>query len=373
MKLPILYSLTSKGQTQTWQIEVKDECFRTHEGILSGTITTSEWTECFSKNEGRSNETSPAEQADLEAAAKHKKKLESGYHESIDDINISRYFEPMLAKKWEDYADEIEWPVYSQPKLDGQRCISRKTGLFSRNGKPILSAPHVTEDLSAHHSIHPDGVWDGELYTHKFKHDFNAIISLTKKTKPTADDLAESAKHIEYWVYDLWSPEAARLGFEERTKLLKGAVELQRNLNPDIRIHYVETTLCHNIEELDALYLRYLDEGFEGQIVRTKDGIYENKRSKNLLKRKTFQDKEFELVDLEEGRGNRAGMATRAILKTKEGIQFEAGMIGSHEYCIDLLVKKDTIVGKMVTVVYQNLTPDGKPRFAKVKVIRDYE
>lgn len=369
MRHPILYSLTSNGLTQSWQIEGEDSRFRTHEGIVDGVITTSSWTECLGKNIGRSNETSPVVQAEREVAAKHKKKLESGYHEDIAEIATSKYFECMLAKKWEDYADEIEFPIYSQPKLDGGRAVSTIKGLFSRNGKPILSAPHIVEDMSHHHSIHPKGTWDGELYCHKFKKDFNKIISLIKKTKPTTDDLAESAEHIEYWVYDMVT--FPSLPFEQRTKLLKDAVDLQRTLHPNIRIRYVETTLCHTTEELDALYSKYLDEGFEGQMVRTRNGLYENKRSKNLLKRKTFLDGEFELVDLQEGRGNLTGIAARAILKTKEGIQFEAGMIGSHEYCADLLRRKAEVIGQMATVVYQNLTPDkGVPRFGKLKALR---
>ncbi len=83
-----------------------------------------------------------------------------------------------------------------------------------------------------------------------------------------------------------------------------------------------------------------------------------------------MMDSEFELVDLEEGRGNLKGIAARAILKTKEGTQFEAGMIGSHEYCADLLKRKAEVIGKMATVVYQNLTPAGIPRFGKLKAIR---
>lgn len=369
MKLSILYSQTSHGQIQTWQIEIKDECFRTHEGILDGVITISEWTECFGKNTRKANETSAPEQADKEAAAKHKKKLESGYYEDVKEIAKSKFFEPMLAKQFEDYKDEIKFPVYSQPKLDGTRCPATISGLNSRNGKPIVSVPHVFDDVKRHLDVYSEEVWDGELYCEKLKNDFNKIISLVKKTKPTAADLEESEKYIEYWVYDIKTP--ANLPFGERTELLRGLIESHHKLYPESYIRYVPTTLCENMDELDELYFKYLEQGFEGQMIRTVDGLYENKRSKNLLKRKTMQDSEFLLVDLEEGRGNRAGMATRAILKTATGEEFETGMIGSHEYCINLLKNKKEIIGKMVTVVYQNLTPDkGVPRFGKMKAVR---
>lgn len=360
---PILYSLTSKGQTQTWQIETEGARFRTHEGILKGTITTSSWTECKGKNVGRSNETSPAEQADLEAAAKHKKKLESGYHEDVAQIAVSKYWEPMLAHKWQDYGDEVVFPVYSQPKLDGLRCVVTKDGMFSRNGKPIASAPHIWETLKHLFVANPSLVTDGELYNHQLKHDFNRIISLAKKTKPNEEDLAESAKHLEYWVYDC-SPKGGGV-FGDRLIVLEEIVE---SLSSKV-VHMVETSKVTDQDGLDELYSEYLAQGFEGQMVRL-DLPYENKRSKSLLKRKTFLDSEYELVDLEEGRGNLTGIAARAILKTKEGIQFEAGMIGSHEYCAELLRRKAEVIGQMATVVYQNLTPDGKPRFGKLKAIR---
>jgi DNA ligase-1 len=225
--------------------------------------------------------------------------------------------------------------------------------------------------LSHHLSVHPKGILDGELYCHRFKADFNKIISLIKKTKPGVDDLAESAMHIEYWIYDMVT--CPNLPFEKRTALLKDAIDLQRKLHPKIRIRYVETTLCHNQDELDEAYGRYMGDGFEGQMIRTRDGLYENKRSKNLLKRKEMHDDDFILVDLQEGRGNLTGIAARAVLKTKEGVQFEAGMIGSHEYCAELLRRKDEVIGQMATVVFQNLTPDGKPRFGKLKSIRDYD
>lgn len=367
---PVLYSLTAKNQIQTWQIEVVSDKFRTHEGILDGIITTSEWTRCKGKNIGKKNETSSKEQALKEAASKHKKKLDSGYYESAKDINKAKFFEPMLAHKWVDYKSEIKFPVYSQPKLDGLRCILNKDGMFSRNGKEIISAPHVYEFYSEYikrtNDIGVNIVLDGELYNHKFKSDFNKIISLAKKTKPTEKDLQESKKYLEYWVYDTYSNLESEAIFSARLEWLKIIKDYL-----DIKI--VPTDIANNEEELDILYEKYLEQGFEGQMIRTVDGIYENKRSKNLLKRKEFQEDEFELVDLEEGKGNGRGMAKRAILKTREDVLFETGIIGNNGYCIDLLKNKSKIVGNMGTVIYQNLTPEGKPRFGKLKIIRNYE
>ena len=197
MKLETIYKKTKTGATQEWTIEVSDNRYRTHSGQVGGQITTNAWTVVYGKNEGKANGTTDIEQALKEAIAKRTKKLESGYFESINNINEQQYFEPMLAAKWEDYKDKIQYPIYSQAKLDGIRCIVTKDGMFSRNGKPIISAPHIIDSLRNLFVVNPDLIFDGELYADKFANDFNTIVSLVKKTKPTDADLAESKKQIE--------------------------------------------------------------------------------------------------------------------------------------------------------------------------------
>ena len=59
--------------------------------------------------------------------------------------------------------------------------------MTSRNGKPIVSAPHISDSLKKFFTQYPSIVLDGELYNHKFKNDFNKIMSLVKKTKPTKE------------------------------------------------------------------------------------------------------------------------------------------------------------------------------------------
>ncbi len=75
------------------------------------------------------------------------KKLELGSYESIDDIDTPKFFNPMLAHKFEDYKDKITYPVYSQPKLDGIRCIVRADGMLkARKENVIRDVTNVVED-----------------------------------------------------------------------------------------------------------------------------------------------------------------------------------------------------------------------------------
>lgn len=371
---PTIYSLTSHGQTQTWRIETEGNKFRTAEGLLDGAITVSSWTVCEPKNAGKKNETTGKEQAEKEAAARHKKKLDEGYHEKIEDIDKPKFFQPMTAKKWKERKKKVAFPVFSQPKLDGMRCIVKRDGMWSRYGKPILSAPHIFESLKGWLSIH-DAIFDGELYTHKFKKDFEQIISLARQTKPTAEDLSKSAEHLEYHIYDFYVSTFPDRPVEERHALLKDVVALLKKLNPKIKIVYVGLDKAKTEEDLDELYAGYLENGYEGQMVRIPGSPYVNKRSNNLLKRKEFLDEEFKIVDVLSGKGGHENMAAKVICKMKDGRTFEAGMIGSHEYCAELLKKKKDVIGQMATIIFQNYTEDGKgvPRFGKMKALRNYE
>ncbi len=297
---PTLYKYTTTGKIQEWTICVEGNAFWTIEGIKDGKLTTSEPTVCDGKNIGRSNETTSEEQALREAQSKFQHKLDKGYNEVL--THEKKFFEPMLAQKYEKYADLcFKKATFIQPKLDGLRCINESGNMTSRNGKPYVSVPHLTQNTA---------LLDGELYSHEYKSDFNKIVSLCKKTKPTGEDLKESAMMIEFWAYDL--PEHQGV-FSERYK------ELQRVVgdlgNSSIKV--VPTYQVHSEEDVERYHTQFLEEGYEGSIIRIDLGNYENKRSKQLLKKKNFFDGEFEIVNFEEGKGNRSGTAGNVILKLK--------------------------------------------------------
>jgi DNA ligase-1 len=352
MKLDTIYKKTQTGATQEWTIEVSDNKYRTHSGQCGGAITTNAWTVVYGKNEGKANGTTDNEQALKEAIAKRTKKLESGYFENITNINTKQYFEPMLAAKWEDYKDKIQYPFYSQPKLDGIRCIVTKDGMFSRNGKPIISAPHIRESLQSIFDENSDLIFDGELYADKFANDFNTIVSLVKKTKPTHADLAESKKQIEYHIYDLPSvDDVFRIRYRNLCELSL----------PKYCVRVITHTI-RNESELMVKYGDYVDAGYEGQMLRL-DSKYENKRSKSLLKHKSFVDEEYTILDICEGEGNRTGTAGYMVFETAEGKPFKSNVKGTWEETAEMLKSKNELIGKQATIKYFNLTPDGIPRF----------
>jgi len=366
MILPTLYARTNTGAVQQWVIETQNSSYRTTFGQVDGKLQTTNWTKCYETNSGRSNQRTADQQAEFEAKALWKKKKESGYFENINDVDKPTFIEPMLAKNYEDYKDSIQFPVFSQPKLDGIRCIVTKDGMFTRNGKRIESCPHIFKELQQVFVEDQTLIFDGELYNHDLKHDFNKITSLVKKTKPTIDDIKESSQLVQYWIYDIVN---ATKTFKERCDWVKHNILGKY----DFSLKVVPTALPATQQELDDLYAAYTEHGFEGQMIRL-NTKYENKRSKNLLKRKDFQDKEYTILDIIEGEGNKAGMAGAMVFKSESSIMFNSNIKGSREYLKELLNNKKTLIGKQATVKYFNLTPENQvPRFPYVIAIRDYE
>jgi len=334
-----IYKKDSTGKTRVWSMERDGSRHRTIAGILDGKLVVSEWTQCIGK-QGRTDE----EQAQFEVDAAYKHKLTREYHERIEDIGGgAHFFKPMLAEKYDTFE-----PGFAQPKLDGVRCIATKDGLFSRQGKPITSCPHIIAELAPLFEHTPTLVLDGELYNHDLKDNFNEIISLVRKQNSTLEDFAKTKELVQYHVYDLPSDERFSSRFYDKV----WAESLGLCIQP------VETIRVNCRDDYDEAHGLWLEEGYEGSIWRA-DAAYEQKRSKALRKRKEFVDDEFELVAIEEGLGNWSGMAKRAICRLSDGRTFGAGIKGSQERARELLHEDH----KVVTVQFFQFTPDGIPRF----------
>jgi len=363
--LPTLYSRTSTGAVQTWTIYYNQDSYWTVYGQVDGKKTTTSPYKAYATNEGRANARTAAEQAEFEAKALWKKRVDSGYFESIDQIDDDYYIEPMLAKNWDDRKDKVKYPVFEQRKYDGARCVVSAKGGFSRNGKPWKTINHITSTLAPVFEKYPDIVFDGELYNHELHDDFEKIMSLVKKTKPTAEDLEESAQKVQYWVYDIVD---TSLKFSERQAKLKKIVN--EYLNDAVCVVIVPTTVCRNEQELTAQYEKHLADGFEGQMIRL-DTPYENKRSANLLKRKEFMDSEFEIISINKGEGNKSTVAGNMTLKTDAGVIFNSNIKGPYEYLEKLYGMREEFTGKYATVKFFGIGAHGAPRFPYVIKIRD--
>ncbi len=246
--------------------------------------------------------------------------------------------------------------------VHNSRLIAKADGLWTRKGKQYVSVPHIMKELQPFFDKNPEIVFDGELYNHDLKDDFNEIMSLVRKSKPTESDLIQSKEKIQFWIYDLPS----ELPFYDRSYQLAMLLSEYKQQNPDSCLKIVKTILCKNREHLDQMFDHYLENGFEGQMVRI-DGIpYENKRVNHLLKRKNSIDQEFKIKRVEEGLGNRSGMAGAIFYEMPDGQEFGTSVCGGNDVCKHIWNNKESFEKfGHATVRYFGLTPDGKPRFGR--------
>jgi len=366
---PKLYSRDSNGGVRVWWMERSGDKYRTNSGIQDGQIVTSEWKLCEGKNLGKANATTPAAQADAEVKARYKKQLKSGYFKDIADIDQVQFFQPMLAQDFKKMGKKkLPDLMAVQPKLDGMRNLGQAIGSFSRTGEKFVTAPHIEAALAPIFEKYPDQqiTFDGEFYNHEYKADFDSLASAIRKQKPTQEEMETSIDVIEYHIYDIHFGNEPDMPFVKRHTILRSLFH-EFGLMDHPKLKLVETSFVKTQEELDSLYEKYLEEGYEGQMIRDANSVYENKRTWSLMKRKEFFSAEWILKRVEEGRGNWAGKARKGYFEHTDGTEFKADIVGTRERCQYIFENQEEFIGKPTTIVYQSFTPRGVPRFGKVK------
>jgi DNA ligase-1 len=322
------------------------------------------------KNIGKANETTTYEQACSEAKSAHSRKKDSGYVEDKSKIPSTSdgLFLPMLAHRYDKHSAKIKFPCLVQPKLDGVRMLARKEGgtvtMWSRKGKLIDIPDKINAQLCL---MLKDGqCTDGELYVHGWT--FQRIISAVKKKRDDTDLL-------EYHIYD--SPHPA-LPFETRLP--------QKGVGATMFPHHCQnwTIIGKNIKivstydvvdqaEFDIYEGMMVQQGYEGMMVRNQNSLYKYKhRSYDLQKVKRFVDDEFEIIGGKDGEGRESGLIIYRCV-TSDGLEFDVRPKGSHEERREAFNNLEEYIGKHLTVCYQELTDDGRPRFPVGIVVRDYE
>ena len=275
---------------------------------------------------------------------------------------------PMLAHKVNDKKIDFPEPVFIQPKLDGVRCIFTKDGAYSRTGKQFHNLQHIEIRLKGFFKLNPDVQLDGELYNHALRNDFEKIISLVRKQKPTDEDRLNARTLIQYHVYDYIVP---FIGYEARLKwLMSNKVLWWGNV-----IVPVETHRVNKYEEAANMhYDGFLKQGYEGSILRL-NGPYEQKRSYNLQKFKDFSDDEATIVGYEAGKGKRTGTLGKFFMMDDNGIEFGCPPGKGYNYkdLANILDNVHDYVGKRATFTYFERTKAGNYRHPMFKCIRDYE
>ena len=279
----------------------------------------------------------------------------------------------MLAYKVD--SKPVDWTkkVYMQPKLDGVRCLIQlndkgEVYAYSRTGKPWLNIAHITNSLHYFFTLYPDVILDGELYNHDLRDDFEKIISLVRKQKPTTADKDEAAKLVQFHCYD----------YVETVMNMPYSYRMDQLCTSDMytdSVRYVPSYLVNKHEEaLDLHHNAFLPQGYEGSILRL-DGPYQCKRSYNLQKFKDFHDTEATIIGYVDGKGKREGTLGKFLMQDDDGITFGCPPGKGYDYkgMANLLENIHDYIGQVATFTYFQRTQAGSYRHPLFKTLRNYE
>lgn len=242
-----------------------------------------------------------------------------------------------------EYKDENLTGWFMSEKLDGVRGFWDGKALFSRNSNKFSTPKWFIKDF-------PPIELDGELYTKRG--DFENIASITTKALPSDD-----WKKVKFYIFDLPKMDANFSVKYEKMKQIAKNSEF---------IEVIPQFVAKNNDEVMKFFQKIINGGGEGVVVRDPNLIYENGRSKQILKIKMFKDAECLVVAINGGKGKFSGKMGSIDCKMPNGKIFKIGSGFS-----DLQRENPPKIGTIITYKYQNLTKKGKPRFPVFLRIRN--
>ena len=337
-----IYKKDSKGKLRYLTISTSLDEITQESGIVGGNPVINV-SVCVGKNIGKTNATTAEEQAVIEAQAKIKKKLEEGYYLTSAEAMVETLTQPMLAKDFKEESKKVIYPCYVQPKLDGMRCLKEQSTLTSRGNKAIETMAHISSEVT-----HIADILDGELYAHGLS--FQENMKLIKKYRKG------QSEQVKYHVYDM----ILNKPFIERYTILSAIVNYCEH------IELVPTYKINNLQELLKYHTQFIEQGYEGTMVRWgSDGYEASKRSSHLLKYKDFLDETYTIVDIvpSESRPTQGVIHCKGVDNSRHEITFGCGMRFSHQERKELLTNKSKYIGKTAEIRFFEFTDDGLPRF----------
>ncbi len=402
-KLPVLECPSKNGKTKIWFAEIYYNDSTKHanavinHGYMDGKIQSDERLYTLGKNIGRANETTPLQQCKQEMKRKWTDKMEKeGYKllkveqdvvEQVTPLTTpSTVFYPMLAQTFDPASignkkkkSVITFPCFVQPKLDGLRCViyyDAATSTImtqSRTGTIFENLTQVKMALSGFFRENPSIVLDGELYSTMIP--FEELVGLIKKKKVNQDDMTRINNCVQYHVYDMFDYANPEMTFEQRNSFLSTNHQILfgSSSSPSLYILQVATHLVNTIDEFKEYFGKFVENGYEGIMLRNMGGNYvQNNRSHDLQKYKEFFESEFKIVGFKEGDGRDKGTVIWICEIPQEPYtQFSVRPKGTIEYRKDLFKNAYKYVNKMLTVIYQELSVYNVPRFPVGKAIRE--
>ena len=273
---------------------------------------------------------------------------------------------------------DFKYTVFVQPKLDGLRCRSTKSGtnieMITRTNCEINWHDHIRAELNIFFLYLPEGSGlDGELMGSGVFEDTSSKIRQKHKKHEDNED-------IKYYIFDLIIPETK---LEDRVMILSDAYQKYSRENKNQHFFVLRHSYARTHEDIDELLRQSLERKYEGLILRFPAGQnptkrelerswYKGGRNTNLLTYKLFQDEEGIVLDIVEAKDKFKGQAV-LVLRDPRRNTFNCVAHGDEPLRREIYDNREKHMGKKYTYKYFELTKYGIPRFPVGLRFRDYE
>jgi len=264
----------------------------------------------------------------------------------------------MLAHKFAQHMDKVQYPWTVQPKLNGVRMLYCDGQMQSRDEhywKPeVLN--HLEEVLC---QLSPDFILDGELYKHGLSlQEINGAVSVNRVNP------SPKTSQIQYHVFDCVLRKQPFLGFDRRFELLLSALS---DIDLLGRVQIVPTLKVFDFTEAENQYAFFKRSRYEGMMYRdpyASYGLASQCRNKEnrwtcLLKRKDFLDDEFPVIGILEGEGKYTGMLGSLVLGLPNGASVDVGSGFSDSE--RALYWREPPINKLCRIRYEMFSDGGIP------------
>lgn len=278
------------------------------------------------------------------------------------DCMLAHKFEPKRIKDW--------GRVVAEPKLDGMRALAvtdRATDsvtFYTRSGKEIPTMAHrgrALLDLLDDAQVYDDAVIDCELLSPT--NSFNETISSARKGEGDSDVVTHCFDILPLPVF---RGEGKSGVYEDRRKELERVVGVPAKHEA---FQVVPRYFVQSEAEVATLYERVRERGLEGLIVKPLDHRYQRKRSRDWMKIKAEETADLVITDVYEGEyGTKNEGKLGGVKVDFNGVEVSVGGGWSDDDRRVIWANPDVALGRMIEVLYHEVTPDGSlrhPRFVR--------
>lgn len=300
----------------------------------------------------------------------------SGINKVFDGLIPS--FKPMLAHKVKDCISYLKGKiVYVTLKLDGNRCFLRKENgvivTYSRTGRRIHGLVDIEKCAS---SLEDNYMYDGELVIAKrYEKGYNDAKVVCQKTGKIARDKGKDPKRdLELHIFNAlpvseFDNKVSKKTYAERRVFLENI-----KTSEFIKISKLLYVGVFS-EEVFNIFQREIEKGEEGLMINTAEGLYQGKRTKDILKLKESYDVDLKIVEVVEGTGRARGRAEAVVVEYKGGtIKAGMGKGVTNETKEDLFINSKKYIGRICRVDNHGETTNEQggfglrfPKFVKIR------